>query len=117
MSLIVQKYGGTSVSDVKKIKHVSRRIIERLEQGHSIVVVVSAMGDTTDKLLALAQSISDSPNPRETDVLLSTGEIVASSLIALTLSEMGFEAISLSGSQAGIVTDNLSISRANAAIY
>jgi len=107
LSLIVQKYGGTSVSDVKKIKHVSRRIIERLEQGHSIVVVVSAMGDTTDKLLALAQSISDSPNPRETDVLLSTGEIVASSLIALTLSEMGFEAISLSGSQAGIVTDNL----------
>ena len=107
MSLIVQKYGGSSVSDIEKIKNVSRRIIKRFKSGHQMVVVVSAMGDTTDKLLALAQSISDSPNPRETDVLLSTGEIVASSLIALTLSEMGFPAISLSGTQAGIITNNL----------
>lgn len=107
MSLIVQKYGGSSVSDVQKINHVSRRIIERLEEGHRIVVVVSAMGNTTDQLLSLARSITDSPNPRETDVLLSTGEIVASSLIAITLSHMGVEAISLNGSQAGIITDNL----------
>ncbi|MCH2307206.1 MAG: aspartate kinase [SAR202 cluster bacterium] len=107
MSLIVQKYGGSSVSDVQKINHVSRRIIERLKEGHRIVVVVSAMGNTTDQLLSLARSITDSPNPRETDVLLSTGEIVASSLIAITLSHMGVEAISLNGSQAGIITDNL----------
>tara|TARA_B100001123_G_scaffold183327_1_gene209938 strand:- start:575 stop:1801 length:1227 start_codon:yes stop_codon:yes gene_type:complete len=107
LSLIVQKYGGSSVSDVQKINHVSRRIIERLEEGHRIVVVVSAMGNTTDQLLSLARSITDSPNPRETDVLLSTGEIVASSLIAITLSHMGVEAISLNGSQAGIITDNL----------
>lgn len=107
MSLIVQKYGGSSVSDVQKINHVSRRIIQRLEEGHRIVVVVSAMGNTTDQLLSLARSITDSPNPRETDVLLSTGEIVASSLIAITLSHMGVEAISLNGSQAGIITDNL----------
>tara|TARA_B100000686_G_scaffold185739_1_gene192547 strand:- start:5656 stop:6882 length:1227 start_codon:yes stop_codon:yes gene_type:complete len=107
LSLIVQKYGGSSVSDVQKINHVSRRIIQRLEEGHRIVVVVSAMGNTTDQLLSLARSITDSPNPRETDVLLSTGEIVASSLIAITLSHMGVEAISLNGSQAGIITDNL----------
>jgi len=107
LSLIVQKYGGSSVSDVQKINHVSRRIIERLKEGHRIVVVVSAMGNTTDQLLSLARSITDSPNPRETDVLLSTGEIVASSLIAITLSHMGVEAISLNGSQAGIITDNL----------
>ena len=107
MSLIVQKYGGSSVSDVQKINHVSRRINERHEEGHRIVVVVSAMGNTTDQLLSLARSITDSPNPRETDVLLSTGEIVASSLIAITLSHMGVEAISLNGSQAGIITDNL----------
>ncbi len=106
MALIVQKYGGSSVADAEKIKNVARRIIESLEQGNQVVVVVSAMGDTTDDLIKLAYRINEFPDKRELDVLLSTGEVVASTLLAMALQGMGHAAISLTGSQAGIRTDN-----------
>ncbi|MDP2729792.1 MAG: aspartate kinase [Dehalococcoidales bacterium] len=105
MALIVQKYGGTSVADADKIKNVARRIIARKKSGDQVVVVVSAMGDTTDELIRLAYQITERPDERELDVLLSTGEVVSSTLLAMALSDMGYEAISLSGAQAGIQTD------------
>ena len=105
MALIVQKYGGTSVADAEKIKNVARRIIACKDKGDQVVVVVSAMGDTTDELIKLAYQINDRPDDRELDVLLSTGEIVSSTLVAMALEAMGYEAISLSGAQAGIRTD------------
>jgi aspartate kinase len=105
MSLIVQKYGGTSVGDADKIKNVARRIARTKEAGNDVVVVVSAMGDTTDELIELAYKVTDQPSARELDVLLSTGEIVSSTLLAMALKAMGYEAISLSGAQAGIRTD------------
>jgi aspartate kinase len=105
MSLIVQKYGGSSVADAEKIKNVARRIIKTKEAGNRVVVVVSAMGDTTDDLIKLAYQITEKPDTRELDVLLSTGELVASTLLAMALHSMGHAAISLSGSQAGIRTD------------
>jgi aspartate kinase len=105
MALIVQKYGGSSVADAEKIKNVARRIIKTCQAGNQVVVVVSAMGDTTDDLIKLAYQINKSPDERELDVLLSTGELVASTLLAMALHEMGHKAISLSGAQAGIRTD------------
>jgi aspartate kinase len=105
MALIVQKYGGSSVADAEKIKNVARRIIRTKEAGHKVVVVVSAMGDTTDDLLKLASQINANPDRRELDVLVSTGELVASSLLTMAIHGMGHKAISLSGAQAGIVTD------------
>jgi len=105
MALIVQKYGGTSVGDAAKIKNVARRIARARDRGDGVVVVVSAMGDTTDELLKLAYQVSEQPSVRELDVLLSTGEIVSSTLLAMVLRDMGYEAISLSGAQAGIRTD------------
>ncbi|RJO62984.1 MAG: aspartate kinase [Dehalococcoidia bacterium] len=105
MPLIVQKYGGTSVGDAERIRNVARRIIATKQSGNDVVVVVSAMGDTTDDLIKLAYQVSDKPSARELDVLLSTGEIVASTLLAMALKSMGYEAISLSGAQAGIQTD------------
>ncbi len=105
MALIVQKYGGSSVADAEKIKNVARRIIRTKEAGKQVVVVVSAMGDTTDDLLKLASQINASPDRRELDVLVSTGELVASSLLTMAIHGMGHAAISLSGAQAGIVTD------------
>ncbi len=106
MSLIVQKYGGTSVGDAEKIKSVARRIAKAKDGGNQVVVVVSAMGDTTDELINLAYQMTDQPSARELDVLLSTGEIVSSTLLAMALKAMGYEAISLSGAQAGIRTDD-----------
>ena len=106
MSLIVQKYGGSSVADAEKIKRVAGRIIARREQGERVVVVVSAMGDTTDDLLRLAHQVCDSPSERELDALVSTGELVSSSLLAMALQGMGYPAVSLSGAQAGIRTDS-----------
>ena len=97
MALIVQKYGGTSVGDADKIKNVARRIAARQEKGDELVVVVSAMGHTTDDLIALAHQINPHPEDRELDVLLSTGETVSSTLMAMALHEMGLPAISLSG--------------------
>jgi aspartate kinase len=105
MALIVQKYGGSSVADAEKIKSVARRIARTKEEGNRVVVVVSAMGKTTDELIKLANQISSRPHERELDVLLHTGELVSSTLLAMALKDMGHEAISLSGAQAGIKTD------------
>ncbi len=105
MSLIVQKYGGSSVADAAKIKNVARRIVVTKDAGNQVVVVVSAMGGTTDELVELAYKLTDQPPAREFDILLSTGEIVSSTLLAMALEAMGYEAVSLSGAQAGIKTD------------
>jgi aspartate kinase len=105
MSLIVQKYGGSSVADADKIKNVARRIAATKDKGNEVVVVVSAMGDNTDNLLKLAYQLTSHPADRELDLLLSTGEVVSSTLLAMALEEMGYEAISLTGGQAGIRTD------------
>jgi aspartate kinase len=106
MALIVQKYGGTSVAGAERIKHVARRIAATRDQGNQVVVVVSAMGDSTDELVNLAYQVAGEPSERELDLLLSTGEIVSSTLLAMALRDMGYEAISLSGAQAGIQTDS-----------
>ena len=105
MAIVVQKYGGSSVADADKIKNVASRAIEAQEKGKQVVVVVSAMGKTTDGLIKLAQQVSDEPDERELDFLLSTGEIVSCTLLAMALKSMGAKAISLSGAQAGIKTD------------
>ena len=105
MALIVQKYGGSSVADAEKIKNIAQRIAQAKDKGDQVVVVVSAMGDTTDKLIELAGQVSNQPSDRELDLLLSTGEIVACTLLAMALKALGYEAISLSGAQAGIRTD------------
>ncbi len=105
MALVVQKYGGSSVADAEKIKNVARRIAATKEKGNQVVVVVSAMGDTTDDLIKVAYQISGKPDSRELDVLLSTGEIVSSTLLAMALHSIGYPAISLTGAQAGIKTD------------
>jgi aspartate kinase len=105
MALIVQKYGGSSVADAEKIKNVARRICETRDKGNEVVVVVSAMGETTDELIQLARKVNTKPEERELDVLLSTGEIVSSTLLAMALHGLGCKAVSLSGSQAGIKTD------------
>ena len=105
MALIVQKYGGTSVADAERIQSVAGRIARRVEAGDRLVVVVSAMGDTTDELLALAGQMTDEPEERELDLLLSTGEIVSSTLLAMALKRIGRPAVALSGAQAGIGTD------------
>ncbi len=105
MALIVQKYGGSSVADAEKIKNVARRIAWAKDKGDRVVVVVSAMGDTTDELIRLAYQITDCPDNRELDMLLSTGELVSSTLLAMALNHMGYESVSLSGAQAGIRTD------------
>ncbi len=106
MALIVQKYGGTSVASAERIKSVARRIAATRDKGNQVVVVVSAMGDTTDGLVELAYQVAREPSGRELDVLLSTGEIVSSTLLTMALHSMGYQAISLSGAQAGIRTDS-----------
>ena len=106
MALVVQKYGGSSVADAEKIKNVARRIIAVKEKGNDVVVVVSAMGDTTDDLIQLALQLNQQPSERELDVLLSTGEVVSSTLLAMALANAGYEAVSLNGLQAGITTDS-----------
>ena len=105
MPLIVQKYGGSSVADAERIINVAKRIGAVQKSGAAVVVVVSAMGDTTDELIELAHTISHEPHAREMDLLLSTGELVSSTLLTMALRELGHEAISLSGPQAGIRTD------------
>src|SRR4030043_1985203 len=107
MALIVQKYGGSSVADAEKINNVARRIGATKEKGNEVVVVVSAMGKTTDELIQLAMKINPEPQERELDVLLSTGEIVSSTLMAMALQNLGHKAVSLSGTQAGIETDTV----------
>jgi aspartate kinase len=103
--LVVQKYGGTSVGDAERIKNVARRLAARRERGDQVVAVVSAMGDTTDNLTRLAHAVSADPTPREMDLLLSTGETVSITLLAMALRDLGADALSLTGAQAGIRTD------------
>ena len=105
MSLIVQKYGGTSVADAGRIQNVAQRVASRHRAGDRLVVVVSAMGDTTDQLVELARRISEQPQARELDLLLSTGETVSMTLLAMALHAQGIDAVSLSGAQAGLRTD------------
>jgi aspartate kinase len=107
MPLIVQKYGGSSLDGAEKIKNVAKRIAKTRKAGNQVVVVVSAMGDTTDDLINLAYKINKDPEERELDVLLSTGELVASTLLAMALHAIGLRSISLSGAQAGIRTDDV----------
>ncbi|MCX5991014.1 MAG: aspartate kinase [Chloroflexi bacterium] len=107
MSLIVQKYGGSSAADAEKIKNIARRAIATKEKGNKVVVVISAMGDTTDELIDLAHQITSQPDERELDTLLSTGEIISSTLLAMAVKSFGHKAISLSGGQAGIQTDGI----------
>ncbi|HUT83549.1 MAG TPA: aspartate kinase [Thermodesulfobacteriota bacterium] len=106
MALIVQKYGGTSVGTIERIRNVARRAIKTKEQGHSVIVVVSAMAGETDRLIGLAQQITDLPDEREYDVLVSTGEQVSVALLAITLHSMGNSAVSFLGHQIKIQTDS-----------
>ncbi len=99
------KFGGSSVADPDKIKDVARRLVEARERGVRVVATVSATGDTTDGLLSLAQEVSPEPHPRELDMLLSTGERIACALVAMAVHDLGYEAVSFTGSQAGIITD------------
>jgi aspartate kinase len=103
---VVMKFGGTSVADAERIKRAAGRIVERAREGNSVVAVLSARGKHTDELVALAHEVSKRPHPRELDMLLSTGERVTCALAAMVINDLGFEAISLTGSQAGIVTDS-----------
>jgi len=107
MGLIVQKFGGTSVADAEKIHRAARRAIHAKESGHEVVVVVSAMGHTTDELIDLAHQVSEHPNQRELDMLISVGERISCALCAMAIHDLGGDAISLTGSQAGIVTDTV----------
>ncbi|MGE7182635.1 aspartate kinase [Peribacillus sp. NPDC006672] len=107
MVLIVQKFGGTSVGSVEKIKNVANRVIEEVNNGNEVVVVVSAMGKTTDQLVSMAQDISGTPSKREMDMLLTTGEQVTISLLTMALIEEGHEAISYTGWQAGMQTESV----------
>lgn len=108
MTLIVQKFGGSSVADIERIRRVARRVAESKDHySGGVVVVVSAMGKTTDKLVGMAREISSSPSAREMDMLLATGEQVSIALLSMALQEMGYKSISLTGAQAGIITENL----------
>ncbi|MDI6773761.1 MAG: hypothetical protein QME77_14420, partial [bacterium] len=104
-ALVVQKYGGSSVADAERIRNVADRVAEARRTGDDVVVVVSAMGGATDELIAMANSINPEPPPREMDMLLATGEQVSVALLSMALSRHGVEAISLTGSQVGIITD------------
>lgn len=104
MALVVQKYGGSSVESAERIKRVAERIVETKRQGHDVVVVVSAMGDTTDDLLKLAHDVSPAPHPREMDMLLTAGERISNALVAMAIHALGAEARSFTGSQAGVIT-------------
>ena len=105
MALIVQKYGGSSLADADKVRNVAGRIARSRDAGNQVVTVVSAMGDTTDELIGLANQVAERPDARELDVLLSTGELVSCTLMAMALRTMGYASVSLSGAQAGILTD------------
>ncbi|MDN0200491.1 aspartate kinase [Streptomyces sp. S.PNR 29] len=105
MALVVQKYGGSSVADPQSVKRVAGRVVAAREAGHDVVVVVSAMGDTTDELLDLADQISTGPNGRELDMLLTAGERISMALLAMAVAELGHHATSFTGSQAGLITD------------
>jgi aspartate kinase len=103
--IVVMKFGGTSVADAERIKRAARRIVEKRDAGHSVVAVLSARGKTTDELIAMAEEVSEHPDAREMDMLLSTGERISCALCAMAINDLGHRAISLTGSQAGIKTD------------
>src|SRR5712671_8166601 len=105
--LIVMKFGGSSVADTQKIKDVAHRLVVAREAGQRVVGVLSAMGDTTDDLVRLAYEISARPHAREFDMLVSVGERISNALCAMAIRDLGHEAVSLTGSQAGIVTDTV----------
>lgn len=105
--LIVQKYGGTSVGNPERIKNVARRVCRTKEEGHDVVVVVSAMSGETDKLINLAYQVTDNPDPREMDMLVSTGERVTIALLAMAIQSLGYKAQSFTGRQAGIISDQV----------
>ncbi|UNO40735.1 aspartate kinase [Streptomyces sp. MST-110588] len=107
MGLVVQKYGGSSVADAEGIKRVAKRVVEAKKNGHQVVVVVSAMGDTTDELIDLAQEVSPMPSGREFDMLLTAGERISMALLAMAIKNLGHEAQSFTGSQAGVITDSV----------
>ncbi|MEY3452765.1 MAG: aspartokinase [Actinomycetota bacterium] len=107
MALIVQKYGGTSVADPERMRNVARHIAKTRNEGHSLVVVVSAMGKATDNLLQLAHQVSQNPPSREMDMLLTTGERISMSLLCMALHDVGVDAVSFTGSQVGIITDTV----------
>ncbi|MBK6872860.1 MAG: aspartate kinase [Kineosporiaceae bacterium] len=104
MSLVVQKYGGSSVADAEGIKRVAQRVVETKKAGHDVVVIVSAMGDTTDDLLDLARGVTPAPPPRELDMLLTAGERMSAALLAMAIMDRGVQALSFTGSQAGVIT-------------
>ncbi|MDP2773849.1 MAG: aspartate kinase [Nocardioides sp.] len=106
MGIVVQKYGGSSLADAGRIKEVARRIVESKKAGYDVVVAVSAMGDTTDNLLDLAEGVSPLPPAREMDMLLTAGERISMALVAMAISDLGFTARSFTGSQAGVITDS-----------
>ncbi|RNL81318.1 aspartate kinase [Nocardioides marmorisolisilvae] len=105
MGIVVQKYGGSSVADAESIKRVARRIVETKKAGNQVVVVVSAMGDTTDELIDLANEVSPLPAARELDMLLTAGERISMAVLAMAINDLGHEARSFTGSQAGVITD------------
>ena len=107
MGIVVQKYGGSSLADAAAIKRVARRIVESKRAGHDVVVAVSAMGDSTDELLDLANEVSPLPPAREMDMLLTAGERISMALVAMAISDLGFTARSFTGSQAGVITDSV----------
>jgi aspartate kinase len=107
MSLIVQKYGGSSVENAERIKRVAERIVATRNAGHDVVVVVSAMGDTTDKFIELAKQVSSDPQPRELDMLLTSGERISNALVAMAIHALGATARSFTGSQAGVITTSV----------
>ena len=107
MALVVQKYGGSSVADAERIKRVAERIVAARKAGDDVVVVVSAMGDTTDNLLDLANQVSPLPPGRELDMLLTAGERISMALLAMAIHNLGYEARSYTGSQAGVLTTSV----------
>ena len=106
MAIIVHKYGGTSVADPERIKNVARRVARAKQAGAELVVVVSAMGNTTDELIALAGKVSSNPSDRELDMLMATGEQITAALLTMALHDLGVDAISFTGTQVGIITDS-----------
>src|SRR5215216_1502764 len=106
MSIVVQKYGGSSVADVARIRQVAERVMRTKRAGHDVVVVVSAMGDTTDELLGLAKQVSPNPERRELDMLLTAGERISMAVLSMAIRELGGDAISFTGSQSGIITND-----------
>src|SRR5687768_15462525 len=105
--VVVHKYGGTSVADAERVKNVARRVVEAKEAGNQVVAVVSAMGHTTDELYDLAYRISPAPHARELDMMVSAGERISIAALSMAIIDLGHDAVSFTGSQAGIVTDTV----------